>query len=140
MSKRTEATTMTAEEASKETGVMEAKAAMQYARRPDAAAKYRKPNQTRAARQRKDLIADFVTALGGPERVTAILMRDIARAADLMALCEHERARALRGEDVSITNLSRLEGACDRAVRRLRLPEHQRGGRTSPSSIEDLVA
>jgi hypothetical protein len=102
---------------------------------------YRKPNQTRAARRRKDLIADFVRALGGPEHVTAILMRDIARAADLMALCEQERTKALRGEDVSIANLSRLEGAADRAVRRLRLPEHQRGGRTSsPSSIEDLVA
>ena len=101
---------------------MATEATQGYARRPDAGAKFRKPNQTRGGRQRQQMIDDLVAALGGPERVTALLMRDIARVADLMALCEQERAKALRGEAVSIANLSRLEGSCDRAVRRLRLP------------------
>lgn len=112
MSKITDAPTMTAEAASKTEAATKG--------RPEPA--FRKPNQTRAARQRQQMITDFVTALGGSERVTPLLMRDISRVADLMALCEQERAKALRGEPVSIANLSRLEGSCDRAVRRLRLP------------------
>lgn len=122
---------MTTEIASK----TEAGAALQATKsKPEPA--YRKPNQTRAARQRQQMIADFVLAFGGPERVTPLLMRDILRVADLMALCEQERAKALRGEAVSIANLSRLEGSCDRAVRRLRLPAPKAAAAAVPSIAE----
>jgi hypothetical protein len=94
-----------ATEASKETAnkqLMEAKAAMLYARPPDAGAKYRKPNQTRGARQRKEMIADFVAALGGSARVSSMQMHDVARAADLVLLASTARAELAAGN----TNLA----------------------------------
>jgi hypothetical protein len=120
MSKRTNATTM-ATEASKETAsnLMEAEAAMQgYARPPDAGAKYRKPNQTRGARQRKEMIADFVAALGG--NVSPIVLRNITRAVDLSVLASTARAELAAGK-TTINDVVKLEGAADRAVRRLNL-------------------
>jgi hypothetical protein len=46
-------------------------------------------------------------------------MTDIARAADLILIAERARADALRGNPVDLGDLTRLEGAADRAVRRL---------------------
>jgi hypothetical protein len=45
------------------------------------------------------------------------MMTDIVRAADLALIAERARADALRGGSVS--DIVRLEGAADRAVRRL---------------------
>jgi hypothetical protein len=76
-----------------------------------------------AMRWRQDLIDGYIAALGGPDRVTAIQRQDAERAADMTALALNMRRRALCGDTtVAITDLTRLEGAADRAVRRLCLP------------------
>jgi hypothetical protein len=49
-------------------------------------------------------------------------MEDVHRCVDLVMLALDTRAKALRGDKVAITDLVRLEGAADRAVRRLNLP------------------
>ncbi|SHM06896.1 hypothetical protein SAMN05444159_7588 [Bradyrhizobium lablabi] len=72
-------------------------------------------------RRRKELVDGYVTALGGPDRVTPLQMVEIERAAGLTLLAQEMRAKALRGEDVAITDLTRLEGTLDRATRRLGL-------------------
>jgi hypothetical protein len=46
-------------------------------------------------------------------------MVEIERAASLLILAADLRTKALRGEDVAIADLSRLEGTADRAIRRL---------------------
>jgi hypothetical protein len=104
MSRRTEAMTMTAE-----TGKTEATRS-----RPEPA--YRKPNQTRAARQRKEMIADFVAALGGS--VSPIQLQDVARCVDLIMLANTARAELAAGR-TTINDVVKLEGASDRATRRL---------------------
>jgi hypothetical protein len=71
------------------------------------------------SRRRRDLIATYVAALGGADKVSPTAMNDIVRAADLVAIAEKSRADALRGENVDLSALIRLEGAADRAVRRL---------------------
>jgi hypothetical protein len=68
-------------------------------------------------RRRRELIAVFVQALGG--RVSPVQMVEIERAASLLILAADLRTKALRGEDVAIADLSRLEGTADRAIRRL---------------------
>jgi hypothetical protein len=71
------------------------------------------------ARRRRELIAVFVQAIGG--RVSPVQLVEIERTASLLILAEDLRAKALRGEDVAIADLSRLEGTADRAIRRLGL-------------------
>jgi hypothetical protein len=88
--------------------------------RPEPA--FRKPNQTRAGRHRQQMIADFVAALGGPNRVTALQMVEIERAASLTLLAQDMRAKALRGEAIDIGDMIRLEGAVSRVIRSLNLP------------------
>ena len=129
--KRTNAMTM-ATEAIKETAsnLMEAEAAMQgYARRPVAGAKYRKPNQTRGARQRKEMIADFVAALGG--RVSPIQLQDVTRAVDLVLLATTARAELAAGK-TTVNDAIKLENAADRAVRRLNLKSGAVANRVVP--------
>jgi hypothetical protein len=106
MSKITDATTMTTE-ASKTEATKS---------RPEPA--YRKPTQTRAGRLRKEMIADFVAALGG--NVSPIVMRNIIRATDLAMLADRARAELAAGR-TTINDVVKLEGAADRAVRRLNL-------------------
>jgi hypothetical protein len=78
-------------------------------------------------RRRRDVIDGLVAALGGPDCVTDPVMSDIVRAADLTLIAERTRADALRGgAEVSVSDLIRLEGAADRAVRRLNLPSDQK--------------
>jgi hypothetical protein len=74
------------------------------------------------ARRRRDLVEAYVQALGGPARVTPVQRVEIERAASLVLLAADMRDRALRGEAVAITDLTRLEGTADRAIRRLNLP------------------
>jgi hypothetical protein len=76
--------------------------------------------QNQGMRWRQDLIDDYTKALGG--KVSAIQMNDIERVADLTLLALNARRAALRGDPAAISNLSRLESTCDRAVRRLGLP------------------
>jgi hypothetical protein len=103
MSKLTDTTTMTAE-ASTTKG------------RPAPA--FRKPNQTRAARQRQELIAAYIQALGGADRVSPIVMQNITRAAELAMLANTARADLAAGK-TTIGDVVLLEGASDRAIRRL---------------------
>jgi hypothetical protein len=70
-------------------------------------------------RRRKDLIDGYIETLGGRSSVTPLQMVDIERAVALTLLAQETRAKALRGETVKIADLTRLEGAADRAVRRL---------------------
>jgi hypothetical protein len=88
---------------------------------------------------RQDLIDSYITALGGPDRVTAIQRQDCERCADMTALALNMRRRALRGDpSVKIDDLTRLEGACDRARRRLALPAP--GAAAAVTSLHDIVA
>ena len=90
-------------------------------------------------RRRRELVNAYIAALGGRERVNAVKLLDVERAAGLMVLAHEMRARALKGESVAITDLTRLESTADRAVRRLAIPAE--GDRAAPpSNIEDLVA
>jgi hypothetical protein len=72
-----------------------------------------------AGRRRRDLVNFFVDALGGPDQVTPVQVTDIRRAAELTALAEETRAKALcEGTGaVDLAALVRLEGAASRAVR-----------------------
>jgi hypothetical protein len=91
-------------------------------------------------RRRRDVIDGLVAALGGPDRVTDPMMSDIARAADLTLIAERARADALRGGiEINVGDLVRLEGAADRAVRRLNLPSDQKhtGG---PNLLAEYLA
>lgn len=61
-------------------------------------------------------------------------MNDIVRAADLVVIAERARAAALRGDDLDLGALTRLEGAADRAVRRLGI----KPGANAPKPISIL--
>jgi hypothetical protein len=89
-------------------------------------------------RRRRDLMEAFVTALGhAPSEVQMI---DIRRAAELTALAEEARMTALKQGNASIADLDalvRIEGAADRAVRRLGI----KAGAPKPArTLADLVA
>jgi hypothetical protein len=99
---------------------------------------FRKPNQTRAGRLRKELIDDFVAKLGGSDRVTTIQLRDVERAADLEMLSATARAAALRGEE-SLGNVTRLEIQAAKAVRRLNLPA-PKAAAAPVQTLADLIA
>jgi hypothetical protein len=71
--------------------------------------------------RRQSLVDGYVQALGGADRVSAIQMQDVERATDLVLLARDMRA-AVRQGTAKISDLTRLEGAADRAVRRLNLP------------------
>jgi hypothetical protein len=88
-------------------------------------------------RRRRDLIEGYVAALGGPEKVTAAAMLDVKRAAELVQIAERKRADALRGADIDLGQLIRLEGAVDRAVRRLGIGP---GTETEQPPTEELFA
>lgn len=83
-------------------------------------------------RRRKELVDGYVTALGGPDRITPLQMVEIERAAALTLLAQEMRSKALRGEDVAITDLTRLEGTADRAVRRLGIQPGATANRVVP--------
>jgi hypothetical protein len=68
-------------------------------------------------RRRRELVNSYVQALGG--RVSPVQMVEIERAASLTLLAQNMRAAALRGEAIEISDLTRLEGTLDRAIRRL---------------------
>jgi hypothetical protein len=77
--------------------------------------------RTTRGRRRRDLIESYVGALGGWRAVTDAQLSDIRRAAELTAIAEQARAAALQDGAVTIDlgGLIKIEGAADRAVRRL---------------------
>ncbi|SIO50107.1 hypothetical protein SAMN05443247_06634 [Bradyrhizobium erythrophlei] len=82
-----------------------------------------RPAGSRSVRvvMREKLIAAYVDALGGSARVGPIVMQDIERAVDLVLLAREMRTSVRQGS-AKVSDLTRLEGAADRAVRRLNLP------------------
>jgi hypothetical protein len=87
-------------------------------------------------RRRRELVNSYVQALGG--RVSPVQMVEIERCASLLILAEDMRAKAFRGENVSISDLSRLEGTCLRALQRLNLPTP--GSAAPTQSLADYLA
>jgi hypothetical protein len=71
--------------------------------------------------RRQQLVAAYAEALGGKGRLTAIQAQNITRAVDLAMLAQTARADLLAGK-TTINDVVKLEGAADRAVRRLNLP------------------
>jgi hypothetical protein len=97
--------------------------------------------RTLVARRRRELIAIYVAALGGPAALSEGQQIDIRKAAELTALAEAARARAMRegatgaGE---LTAMVRLEGMAARAVRALNIKAG--AAQPKPPSLADYVA
>jgi hypothetical protein len=81
----------------------------------------RPPGAVGARGRREKLTAAYVEACGGAGRVSAIQMEDIQRAVDLVMLAREMRGQVRQGL-AKVSHLTTLEGAADRAVRRLNLP------------------
>jgi hypothetical protein len=71
------------------------------------------------ARRRRDLIQAFVTALGGPEAVGEMVVLQVKKAAELLALAEAVRAGLFGNPTRDVTPLIRLEGEARRTLRAL---------------------
>jgi hypothetical protein len=90
------------------------------------------------AKRRKELIAGFVAAMG-QDALSPVQSSAVVRAADLVALSEQQRAKALSGDAaVDMEGLVRLEGAADRAVRRLGIKPGT--NQSKPPSIAEYAA
>jgi hypothetical protein len=74
-----------------------------------------------ALRFRQQVVDDYAARIGAGARTDRIVMRDIERVADLELLTREMRA-AVRLGTAKVSDLTRLEGAADRARRRLNLP------------------
>jgi hypothetical protein len=78
--------------------------------------------RTLVARRRRELIEVYAAALGGADALSEGQLIDIRKAAELTALAEQARARAMRDGTADIGELSamiRLESTAARAVRTL---------------------
>ena len=78
--------------------------------------------RTLIARRQRALANAFILALGGLDRVSAVQMADVKRAAELVALAEATRSRIMRAGATpagELTALIRLEGTAARAQRAL---------------------
>lgn len=95
--------------------------------------------RTFAAKRRAALIRNFIDALGGDDQVTALQLVDVRRAAELTALAEEARTRALRDGSaaVDMSSLVRLEGMAARAQKALGLAA---GGKKTTEPVTDLQA
>ena len=96
--------------------------------------------RTVVARRRRELFDIYAAALGGPADLSEGQRLDIRKAAELTALAEQARARAMREGITDAGELSamiRLEGMAARAVRALNLPV---GGPPPVMSLHDHVA
>jgi hypothetical protein len=97
--------------------------------------------RTLVARRRRELIDVYTAALGGPAGLSEGQQIDIRKAAELTALAEQARARAMR-EGASgageLTAMVRLEGMAARAVRALNIKPGN--NQLSPPSIAEYAA
>lgn len=96
-------------------------------------------NRSPWARRRRDLVDGFVTALGGIEKLSAVQVTHIRRAAELTVLAEATRAKALSDDaaSVDLAALVRLEGAASRAVKALGLKTGTAA--TTPLSMRERI-
>jgi hypothetical protein len=80
--------------------------------------------RTQVAKRRRELIGIYTAALGGPAALTDGQQIDIRKAAELTALAEAARARAMRqgtGDASELSAMVRLESTAARAVRSLNI-------------------
>ncbi len=96
----------------------------------------RKALEEESAARKPQLIAAYVRALGEGVRANPIIMLDIERAADLVLMAAEMRV-AVRLGTAKVSDLGRLEGHADRAVRRLNLPPP---GAAPVPSLHDYLA
>jgi hypothetical protein len=90
-------------------------------------------------RRFKDLATAFATALGGEGRLSELQRADVKRAAELAVLSEQIRLQALQSKPVDLADLVKLEGAADRAVRRLGLRQYEHPGRNPHGQFDGSV-
>jgi hypothetical protein len=91
-------------------------------------------------RRRRELIDVYTAALGGPAGLSEGQLIDIRRAAELVALAEAARAKAMRegtGDASELSAMVRLESTAARAVRLLNIAA---GGVSKPRSLADHIA
>ena len=96
--------------------------------------------RTHIARRRRELSDVFAAALGGPAALSEGQLIDIRRAAELVALSEAARARAMREGTTDAGEISamvRLESTAARAVRVLNIAA---GGKKPTEPVADLQA
>jgi hypothetical protein len=92
-----------------------------------------------ASAARKPLLMDsYIAALGDGVRSNPIVMEDVERAADLVILAAEMRL-AVREGRAKVSDLTRLEGASDRATRRLNLPPGGAAAAPVPSLADYLA-
>jgi len=88
---------------------------------------------TAISRRVADLTRAYLTALGNPTDVA--LQAQAVAAAEMVALAELMRERALQGDEIDLGELVRLQGAADRAVRKLGIIERKR--EPAPIDLDD---
>jgi hypothetical protein len=92
------------------------------------------PGHSRRARRVRDIANALAERLGGWESISPEIAYDVRRAAELCVISEEARAAALQsGGSFDLRGLSHVEGAADRAIKRLRLDLRQPGQRGRPS-------
>ena len=92
--------------------------------------------RTRWGRRIRDLCEVFAQRLGGWDVLNDMELAAVKRAAELMTLAEQARANALQGCHIDPDMLIRLQGAADRAVRRLDI----KAGKPAPLSLAAYLA
>jgi hypothetical protein len=91
--------------------------------------------RSRLGRRVADLADDFALRLGGWESCSDTMVASIKRAAELGALAEEVRTRALESGDIDPLGVVRLEGAARRAEAMLMLDVP----REPESTLEDYL-
>jgi hypothetical protein len=95
--------------------------------------------RTMVARRRRELIDVYAAALGGPAALSEGQQIDIRKAAELTALAEQARARAMREgltDAAEMSAMVRLESTAARAVRSLNI----KPGAGNREPVADLQA
>jgi hypothetical protein len=94
------------------------------------------PNPRAMDRRRRDLVATFMGALGGPSVVNDLTQVTVRKAAELVVLAEATRAGMLNGVVTDITALIRIEGEARRACRALGLKIEPAPAKTTPAGLQ----
>jgi hypothetical protein len=97
--------------------------------------------RTLVARRRRELIDVYASALGGHAVLSEGQLIDIRKAAELTALAEQARARAMRdgvGDTAELSAMIRLESTAARAVRAVNVPVV--AGNAKPKSPTDHLS
>ena len=94
--------------------------------------------RTRASRRSRELARAFEAEIGGVISATQRLA--IERAAALVALAEDAQARRLAGDpSVTLDDVVRIDGAAQRAVRRLGIEQRKRSAGPAIPSLAELI-